>query len=46
MEQNYKNETENPIETVFLFPTEVDFAISKITIDFHLNDGTKKLIET
>lgn len=46
MEQTYVNDSDNNYETVFLFPTECDYALSKITIDFHLSDGTKKSIET
>jgi hypothetical protein len=40
------NNEECPIETVFLFPTDFDAAISKLTIEFTLEDGSKHCLET
>jgi hypothetical protein len=41
MTQVYVNNEDRPLETVFLFPMEVDAAVSKITIEFTLENGKK-----
>lgn len=46
MTQKYCNSEDNPIETIFLFPMDIDVAISKICVDFKLQDGTTKSLET
>ena len=36
MKQEYMNEShDTPLETVFFFPIDIDFALSKIKIDFY-----------
>jgi hypothetical protein len=39
MTQKYVNSSDDPLETLFLFPMDVDYAISKIIIDFTLPNG-------
>jgi hypothetical protein len=46
MTQYYINEEENPLETIFLFPVDMNVAFSKITADFKLKDGSIKHVET
>jgi hypothetical protein len=46
MTQEYVKNEDCPIETVFLFPMDVDAAISKLTIDFTLEDGKLHYLET
>ncbi len=46
MTQHYVNVDDFPLETLFLFPMDIDYAISKIQIDFLLEDGTTKQLET
>ncbi len=41
MTQNYVNFSESPIETVFFFPTDVHSVMTKMEIDFTLEDGSK-----
>ena len=40
MTQKYENTSENPLEIVFIFPMDVDYAISKMEIEFKLEDGS------
>ena len=46
MVQEYVNESEDtPLETVFFFPVDIDFALSKIKIDYQdLNDPNAKVV--
>jgi hypothetical protein len=46
MTQEYINIEDNPVETVFLFPKDVEAVITKISCEFTLKDGSKSLIET
>ena len=46
MTQKYANIEEDSIETLFLFPIDVGVVVSKISIDFHLADGTTRNLET
>ena len=46
MTQNYVNIEENPLETVYLYPTDVQAVLSKITTKFTLQDGTVSEMET
>lgn len=39
MTQTYTNSEDSPIETLFLFPMDVQVVISKFEVDFHLPDG-------
>ncbi len=46
MTQVYINNEDCPIESVFLFPMDVAAVVSKLTIDFTLQDGKKHSLET
>ena len=46
MTQHYVNIETIPLETVFLFPKVENTAISKITCEFKLSDGTVRTLET
>ena len=46
MTQIYANEEDSPLETVFVFPKDVRSVISKLSIDFTLDNGSKYSIET
>jgi|LauGreDrversion4_2_1035121.scaffolds.fasta_scaffold275388_3 hypothetical protein len=46
MTQKYVNSSDDPLETLFLFPMDVDYAISKIIIDFTLPTGETRSLET
>ena len=46
MHQLYENERENPIEILFMMPLSDTFTLNKIEIDFVLDDGSVKSIES
>mmetsp|Transcript_30757 Transcript_30757/g.30244 ORF Transcript_30757/g.30244 Transcript_30757/m.30244 type:complete len:139 (-) Transcript_30757:936-1352(-) len=46
MVQEYENNEANPIETSFLFPMDIEAAISKLRITFTLKDGSKTEMES
>ena len=46
MTQHYVNVEDCPLETVFLFPVDIDSVISKLTVQFTLPDGSARLLET
>ena len=46
MEQTYQNDLENPLETMFYFPVDINFGLSKIRIDFTDQQGTVTTVET
>ena len=46
MTQEYVNIEDSPVETVFLFPKDVEAVITKNSCEFTLKDGSKSLIET
>jgi len=46
MTQEYVNFEDVPLETVFLFPVDIEAVASKITIEFTLRDGSKRYLET
>ncbi|CDW90556.1 von willebrand factor type a domain containing protein [Stylonychia lemnae] len=46
MTQKYQNIEDCPIETIFLFPCDVQSVVSNMQIEFILEDGSNRLIET
>ena len=46
MVQHYVNIEDTPLETVFLFPTDIASIITKLTCTFTLADGTQSTLET
>ena len=46
MTQNYVNFLDSPLETIFFFPTDVQTILTKLEIEFTLQDGTKQYLET
>jgi hypothetical protein len=46
MTQQYLYNEDHPLETIFLFPTDIDVSFSKIVVDFKLSDGSIRTIET
>ena len=44
MHQLYENESENPLEIVFMMPLSDTFTINKLEVDFVLSDGSVKTI--
>jgi len=46
MIQEYHNEEDNPIESVFHFPMDVDALITKLFIDFTLDTGEEYHLES
>lgn len=46
MVQQYVNIEDQALETVFLFPCDIDSVITKLTCEFTLPDGTKTMLET
>jgi hypothetical protein len=44
MHQLYENESDNPLEILFMMPLSETFTLNKIEIDFVLNDGSVKSI--
>ncbi|CDW72317.1 UNKNOWN [Stylonychia lemnae] len=46
MTQHYVNVEDNPIETVFLFPCDIDSVLTNMQIQFKLKDGTQREIVT
>jgi len=46
MTQRYVNLELQPVETLFYFPRDIQSTITKLTCEFTLRDGTKKLLET
>ena len=46
MTQKYVNLEFQPVETIFYFPRDIQSTITKLTCEFTLRDGSKKLLET
>ncbi len=46
MSQHYVNKEHNAIETVFLFPVDIEYAISKVQVEFLIESGERKSLET
>ncbi|TNV84666.1 hypothetical protein FGO68_gene12911 [Halteria grandinella] len=46
MTQTYTNIEDVPIETLFLFPMDVQVVISKFEVDFHMPDGQVRHLQT
>ena len=46
MTQEYVNVEDCSLETIFLFPIEIQSVVSKLTCEFTLSDGTKRQLET
>jgi Vault protein inter-alpha-trypsin domain len=46
MEQHYVNVEDEALETIFMFPRDVDTIISQIKCEFFLADGKKKEMYT
>ncbi len=44
--QVYENRNDNPLETLFMMPYSDSFALNKIIVDFTLENGTIKTLET
>jgi hypothetical protein len=44
--QVYENSTDHPLEIAFMMPHPDYFALNKIELDFTLEDGTAKYVET
>ena len=44
MHQLYENESENPLEIVFMMPLSDTFTINKLEVDFVLSDGSVKTV--
>ena len=44
MHQLYENESEDPLEILFMMPLSDTFTLNKIEIDFVLSDGTVKKV--
>ena len=46
MTQEYVNMEDLPLETVYMFPLDIESVASKLTIEFTLQDGSKRYLET
>eukprot|EP00347_Sterkiella_histriomuscorum_P019333 403342045 len=46
MRQHYINNEDFPIETIYLFPVDVDSVFTNLEIEFTLQDGSKKQLVT
>ena len=46
LHQVYENTNEHPLETLFMMPYTQTFSLNKIIVDFTLQDGTVKTLET
>ena len=46
MSQYYENNSNVPLETIFLFPIDDMWVISKISVEFTLEDGRVEHLET
>ncbi len=46
MTQEYVNVEDCLIETIFLFPLDIESVVSKLTCEFTLPDGSKRQLET
>ena len=46
LHQLYENNSDHPLETLFMMPYSDSFSLSKIIVDFKLQDGTTATIET
>ena len=44
MTQFYSNYSSQPVESVFFFPKDIEAVITKLTCEFTLSDGTKKVL--
>ncbi len=42
----YENNTDHPLETLFMMPYSDTFSLTKIQVDFKLQDGTTATIVT
>jgi hypothetical protein len=42
----YANFSTYPVESIFLFPREIDSAVTKMTCSITLQDGSKRFLET
>jgi hypothetical protein len=40
------NLEDSPLETIFMFPKDLDSVMTKITVDFTLQNGSKTTMET
>ena len=40
MHQSYANDSEEPLEILFMMPYSDTFTLRKIELDFHLSDGS------
>ena len=46
LHQLYENNSDHPLETLFMMPYSDTFSLTKIEVDFKLPDGTTASIET
>jgi len=46
LHQVYENTNDHPLETLFMMPYSLTFSLNKIIVDFTLQDGTVKTLET
>jgi hypothetical protein len=46
LHQLYENDSNHPLETLFMMPYSDTFSLSKIIVNFKLQDGTSATIET
>ena len=44
--QNYVNDLDEPLEIQFMMPISETFSISKIAVDFTLQDGSVESLQT
>ena len=44
--QIYENDNDHALETLFMMPYADNFFMSQIEVDFHLEDGTTKILKT
>ena len=46
LHQIYQNDKSNPLETLFMMPYSDSFCVNKIKVEFLLEDGSRKILET
>lgn len=46
LHQVYENTNDHPLETLFMMPYTQTFSLNKIIVDFTLQDGAVKTLET
>ena len=46
VKQVYENTKDCPLETMFMMPLSDAFALNQVNVEFHLQDGSKQVLET